>query len=216
MTFSDKRIVDLVNDSFIAVWESVAPVKVAIFDLGDGREVRGTIGGEIALYFCRPDGKVFDILPALQSPAATREAIEGALAFYRETGGTDEAIRAHHRSRLAEYQKSGQGAPSPELLATRHELKRREETSDQAPADLNTMLFSKTGIFVGAEPMVVIEPGGFAYYKRRIHEMLGQRPPRTSRDWREHLFVDVLGQKLEGGVVQYDSSSLTPLSIIEE
>ena len=30
-------IVDLINANFVAVWESVAPVKTATFDLGNGR-----------------------------------------------------------------------------------------------------------------------------------------------------------------------------------
>ena len=66
MTFSDNRVVRLLKEKFISVWTSVAPVQTATFDLGGGRSVKGTVGGEIALYFCRPDGKVFDILPALQ------------------------------------------------------------------------------------------------------------------------------------------------------
>ena len=41
------------------------------FDLGDGRTVRGTVSGEIALYFCRPDGKVFDIVPDRTVAAAS-------------------------------------------------------------------------------------------------------------------------------------------------
>jgi hypothetical protein len=216
VTFSDKPIVDLVNENFVAVWESVAPVKVAVFDLGDGREIRGTVGGEIAISFCRPDGKVFEILPALQSPAATRQAIEAALAFYEETGATDQAILDHHLREFAEYRSSGRGAPGDEMLFFQRELDSRRQTSDAATADMSTMIFSKTGFVADAEPVVVVEPGGFDYYRRQVHEMLAVQPPRTSHEWRERLFVDILRQKLEGGIVEYDSSSLAPLSIIEE
>ena len=54
MTFSEKKVVDLINKEFVPVWESVAPVTVATYKLDEEREVKGTINGEIALYFCRP------------------------------------------------------------------------------------------------------------------------------------------------------------------
>lgn len=107
MTFSDTRIVSFVKENFVPVWESVAPVTTVIYDLGDGESVKATTGGEIALYFCRPDGKVFDILPGLQSPKTTYEAMKHALAFYQETGATDEAILAYHQERLAKLAKKG-------------------------------------------------------------------------------------------------------------
>ena len=114
MTFSDSRVVQLVKDSFVAAWESVAPVSIGVFDLGDGRTVRGVMSGEIAIYFCRPDGKVFDILPALQSPHVTYWAIRNALDFYRETGAAEEAIVRYHREQLSAMTASGSGRPSPE------------------------------------------------------------------------------------------------------
>ena len=73
----------LMND-FIPVWESVAPVRTVTFDLGEGRKLKGSVSGEIAIYFCDTDGKVFDILPALQSPAATLVAMKEAKRFYGE------------------------------------------------------------------------------------------------------------------------------------
>src|SRR3712207_286240 len=93
----------------IPVWETAAPVQVAVFDLGDGKTVKGTVGGEIAIYFCRPDGKVFDILPALQSPKRTLEAIREALAFYDRTGAADAAIGAYHRERATLMMLQGAG-----------------------------------------------------------------------------------------------------------
>ena len=216
MTFSDQKIVDLVNENFVALWESVAPVKVAIFDLGNGRKIRGTVGGEIALYFCRPDGKVFDILPALHSPAATRDAIENALAFYQRTGATDEAIAEYHQAQLAYFDGEGLGVPTPEMFAHQEELAARQRTSDPATADLSEMLFSKTAAIVDSEPIVVVEPGGFHYYKRRVHDLLAYDTPRDHRAWREPLFVGILNQPLVGGVVEYNSDSLAPLTIIED
>ncbi len=100
MTFSDSRIVKLLQDEFIPVWESVSPVREVTFDLGEGRSVSGTVGGEIAIYFCTPEGYVFDILPALQSPVATKQAMEVAVAFYRSSKDTLKRIK------IAEVDKS--------------------------------------------------------------------------------------------------------------
>ena len=88
MTFSDSRIVKLLSDDFIPVWEAVAPVREVTFDLGDGRSVSGAVGGEIVIYFCTPEGKVFDVLPALQSPAATRLAMKRALEFHKKNNNS--------------------------------------------------------------------------------------------------------------------------------
>ncbi len=65
----------MLKEDFIPVWEAVAPVRTVTFNMGEGRTLKGSVSGEIAVYFCDPRGKVFDILPALQSPAATLNAI---------------------------------------------------------------------------------------------------------------------------------------------
>jgi len=105
VTFSDSRIVKLLQDEFIPVWESVSPVREVTFDLGEGRSVSGTVGGEIAIYFCTPEGYVFDILPALQSPVATKQAMEEALAFYKTSQAklTNDSINSWHLQRMRNY-----------------------------------------------------------------------------------------------------------------
>lgn len=82
MTFSDSRISKFLQENFIVQWEAVSPVRVVKFDLGEGRSFSGTVNGEIALYFCDSNGKVFDILPALQSPTITLTRIKEANAFF--------------------------------------------------------------------------------------------------------------------------------------
>lgn len=219
MTFSDKRVVDLVQREFEAVWESVAPVKVAVFDLGDGKTVRGTVGGEIAIYFCRPDGRVFDVLPALQSPYATYHAIDKALTFYRLTGATDEAIREFHAWKFKEMTLAGQGNQSEDALLGRRELDRRMQDRDAGTRALSEMAGSKAGIGGGSgssESVVVVEPGGMDYYKRLIHQALMAGEVRTPQEWKETVFVRILGQKLVGGEFHYNSESLEPISLTDD
>ena len=45
MTFSHRRVIELIQSEFVAVWESVAPVRTATFALGDGKKITGTIDG---------------------------------------------------------------------------------------------------------------------------------------------------------------------------
>lgn len=217
MTFSDKRIVDFVSEHFIPVWESVAPVTVAVFDLGDGRTIRGTQGGEIAIYFCRPDGKVFDILPALQSPRVTLQAIREAHEFYRTTGATDEAVRLRHEQKRVEMELAEIGRPNPKADRSLARVRDRRSSKDPATRALGVMAGSKT-VMSGdlLPPMTVIEPGGLDYYRFRIHEEFVKSPLRTPDEWKEPLFVDILEQELKGGKFRYDADSLEPISIIEE
>ena len=214
MTFSDSRIIELINSNFVAVWESAAPVKTATFDLGDGRSVKGTVGGEIALFFCRPDGAVFDILPALQSPAVTRQAIEDALAFYEETGATVDATRGHHRRQLqlALAADLAPGAmPHKKTLADRS----RPGTPGGSRA-LAEMSMSKTGMVTPDESVIVIEPGGLDLYsnpiRRAFTDALTLVPPAK---WKEFVFEEVLGQKLEGGDYRFNSMRVAPFSMSE-
>ncbi|MGE3163291.1 MAG: hypothetical protein AB7O52_00110 [Planctomycetota bacterium] len=212
MTFSTRPIIDLVKQNFVAVWESAAPVTVATFDLGDGQELQGTVGGEIALYFCRPDGMVFDILPALQAPATTRRAIEDALAFYRTTGATPEAVAAYHEAkRLAGSEFDGLTWRD---FPHKQHLEYRLEGSDEGTRALSEMALSKVAMTAPTETVLVVEPGGRELYEHRLHERFAARHQLTAvDDWKTFVFEEVLGQRLDGGQFLFDSTSLAPLSV---
>jgi hypothetical protein len=215
VTFSDQRVVDLVRSRFHAVWESVAPVSIAVFDLGGGKSVRGTMGGEIALYFCRPDGKVFDVLPALHSPHVTYWAVLDALEFFDRTGATYEAIAKFHREKLAEMDAEKKGFPSEETRKWKARLRTKRSSADAGTRALGELTLSKSG-FVDPEPIVVIEPGGLLLYRRGVHEALSSSPPKTPQEWKETVFVKILEQELKGGEFRYDVDTLAPISVIEE
>lgn len=201
MTFSDSRIVKLLKNDYVPVWESVAPVREVTFDLGEGRSVKGTVGGEIALYFCTPQGMVFDILPALQSPAATRQAIENALAFYRKHHGKPgvKAIADWHRARMRKTleivwkdhpDKFRKAYPHIEKLQARQiypQAKRGEDKReayirsalDDATRDMRVMAMSKVAVMPSRknQVMTVVEPGGRGYFLWQIDRcFLGMLP----------------------------------------
>lgn len=215
MTFSDTRVVDLLHRRFIPVWETVAPVSVAVFNLGDGRSVKGTMGGEIALYFCRPDGKAFDVLPALHSPHATYWAMKRAIEFYDKTGATDEAILAHHRARLDEMVKSGAGLLTPGIARSKKAIGVRRAATDKGTEALGEMTASKSMVR-SPETVVVVEPGGLDFYKRQVHEAFLKSVPRTPDEWKHEMFEGILEMELKGGEFTYDVDTLAPINIIED
>ncbi len=216
MTFSDKRVVDLVSERMIPVWESVAPVSVAVFNLGDGRTVKGTLGGEIALYFCRPDGKVFDILPALHSPHVTYWAIKNALEFYDKTGATDEAIRAYHAEEHVAMVAAAAGVATPEAMKSIARRRGKDASADKATRDLGVMAASKTAIVSGPEPITVVEPGGLELHKRAVHEVMKTSKLMTPEQWKLYVFPHILQEELKGGEFEYNVDTLAPISIIED
>jgi hypothetical protein len=121
VTFSDRKVVDFVNERFVAAWESVAPVSVAVFDLGDGRQVRGAYGGNIALYLCDPEGRVLDILPALQTPRVTLERLVEVAAWWERLRGLEEdalerAVRERHAAETGIPVPMSAPTPEPEPL----------------------------------------------------------------------------------------------------
>lgn len=89
------------REFFVPVWESVAPVHRVSFDLGDDDMVEASVGGEIALYFCRPDGTVYDCLLGMHSRHRVRHAILEAARLYREIGDEPRRTVAEGRRRLA-------------------------------------------------------------------------------------------------------------------
>ena len=136
MTFSDQKVIDFVNANFVAVWESVAPVSIAVFDLGNGKQVRGAYNGNIALYLCDPNGRVLDILPALQTPRITLDRLVQDLALWKRAQPLDEAareraVRTHH-AEIA-------GPPAPQPIAP-------------APDPLTRMKGKSADVVVAAPP----------------------------------------------------------------
>jgi len=186
VTFSDSTIVKLINERFEVAWEAVAPVRIVNFDLGGGRSLRGTISGEMALYFCTPDGKVFDILPALHSPAATRLAMEEALAFYESVDGkvTSKACRKFHQERLDKGQNKrfpiirqdqDQVGRLISMQKTREGIQKSKDAINEAEdGATGTMrsLASKSLLPASnnTENITIVRPGGRGYYRWEVDQ----------------------------------------------
>lgn len=213
MTFSTQAIVDEINAHWVPVWESVSPVKKATFDLGNGESLSGTISGEIALFFCTPDGRTFDILPALQSPARVLAALRDARKFYEETQANESATW----QRLLAQDSAPDAIPYERARAMRDEarakLRARRKAADEATRTLSEMVFSKTLMVAEPEEITVVEPGGLELYAGMIREMLIFNLYREPMEYRDQLFVDIFDQPLEGGHYVFGPESLEPLSV---
>ena len=197
MTFSDSRVVSFINENFVPVWESASAARWVKFDLGEGRNVKGIATGEIALYFCDSSGHVFDVLPALQSPAQTLAAMKEAAEFFTVNKGelSEERVKSFHRKRMGEIgdlnlteakleqflkressEQNAQGesdAASLTLQKSESGMKAREnrisEAIDEATEDLRHLAFSKAFVSLPVgTPLLVVEPGGKDYYRWEV------------------------------------------------
>lgn len=198
MTFSDSRVVDFINENFIPTWETASAARWVKFELGDGRSVEGIATGEIALYFCDAQGHVFDILPALQSPAHTLAAMETASAFFKESKGEfdDKTLQQFHKARMkqiaehstfdkkisSEWPSSSfpsEPATPQALQQSKTGMKTREErineSVDAATRDLRYLAFSKSFMpMPDTSSLIVVEPGGMDYYRWEVGRRFNQ------------------------------------------
>lgn len=210
MTFSDKKVVEFVNRHFIPVWESVAPVSVAVFDLGDGKVVRGAYGGNIALYVCDVKGRVLDILPALHPPATTLRWLEGSRALFESTrglgdGDLERLVASYHAAK----------ATNPEIKPERirRELMAEMARKSSAPvrrvkprdAEALDRMVGKAMARVERSDeeaetgrILVVVAGGLKTYTSQIHAFLSQSGLKTPEECKRFVFETVLGEKLEG------------------
>jgi hypothetical protein len=114
----------------------------------------------------------------------------------------------------------GAGHVTPEAAAAHARRDAHMSDPEAATRALAEMSMSKTAVLFPAEPVVVVEPGGLARYRRAVHERFvrGDPAPRTPDAWKRELFEDVLGQDLDdpGGERLYDPDSLEPMSLLPE
>lgn len=199
MTFSDKTIVNYVKKNFVPAWESVAPTRVTTFDLGGGKTVTGINNGEIALYVCRSDGKVIDILPGLRSPQETLDFLRNAKADLERTGGDEAAVRANHRRLL----KAAGGVPLSLPVLRAQPAERRDATDE-----LRNM--AKKSVFVApTERGMVVQPKRPGELRAAIHFNMAANSLKTPDNWKIYVFETLMNEPLKGGGKRFAPASLT-------
>ena len=102
MLFSQPELAAYMGESFECAWESIRDVPRVTIDLGEGRVVERTAGGNVMTWFCLPDGRAFDAQPGLLDETGYRLALEGAITWSRalrldsDTLSEDERVERAH------------------------------------------------------------------------------------------------------------------------
>ena len=99
LLYPDPQLRAVLHDQVICFWSSERAVPQVTIDLGDGRRLHTTLGGNSVHYLLDSDGQVLDALPGLYAPAAFLTQLRAGLQLYA-------AVRAHPARRaglLADY-----------------------------------------------------------------------------------------------------------------
>jgi hypothetical protein len=173
--FAKPSVIEAVSRDYVAAWESVAPLNVDDFDLGDGTTIRAAWGGNIAMYMCTPEGKVLDVLPGLHDPTTV----------VRELGAAKKLVALP-----AEGLRELHGRLAGDLVLAAGAIVERPRLAEIA---------RKSVVFAPAEPrkrVDIIVPGGYEHYKRRAHALLAERALATPGEMTREVYEVVLGEPL--------------------
>ena len=95
MTLSDPEVIKLLSTEVIPVWESVGPVPKVTIELGNGRKLERTLGGNIITYIVSADGEVYDAYPGVYTPLDYLTEIQKTLNFVKQTPEPSKIILWH-------------------------------------------------------------------------------------------------------------------------
>ncbi len=95
MTLSDPEVIKLLSTEVIPVWESVGPVPKVTIELGNGRKLERTLGGNIITYIVSADGAVYDAYPGVYTPWDYLTEIQKTLNFVKQTPEPSKIISWH-------------------------------------------------------------------------------------------------------------------------
>lgn len=238
MTFSDESVARFVNKNFVAAWESVAPVSLATFDLGNGKKLTGAYGGNIALYLCDSKGRVLDVLPALQTPTVTLRWLKQSWELvWRmkeiESDSRESALASFHARRadqpdlkpervtdplvrvLSKTGEASDGALKPRKAPLEEMAGKCMAVPKFKPPQEGPRKMGKADPVEGGKILVVVA-GGLTPYTRQIDRFLGEGPLRTPEQCKKHVFETVLGEKLEGRKDVFVTDEPTSIAIPDE
>ena len=94
LLYPDPQLRAVLRDQVICYWSSERAVPQVTIDLGDGRRLHTTLGGNSVHYLLDSDGQVLDALPGLYAPAAFLAQLRGGMQLCA-------ALRAHPAQRAA-------------------------------------------------------------------------------------------------------------------
>ena len=172
MTFSDRTIADYLNRTFESAWINVRPVPIVEAHHPDGRVEETSFNGNVLTHFCTPDGRVFDILPGVVSPAETlsRARLASELwELFRESDDQAATVAQYHDA-LAEGTVPRDPIAAKRVVA--HDRVRR--TLDAPSVFVDTTRHNRT------------------YRYPRVHRLLARRPLATFEQIKKEAYRDIL------------------------
>lgn len=102
VTLSNPEVIKFLTNEVFPYWESVGPVPKVTIELGDGRVLKRTLGGNVVTYLLSSQGYVYDAFPGVYIPEH----------YLAEIGKTMEMIKngsnilSWHRQELASIVKT--------------------------------------------------------------------------------------------------------------
>jgi hypothetical protein len=102
VTLSNPEVIQFLTNEVIPYWESVGPVPKVTIELGDGRIIRRTLGGNIVTYLLSANGDVYDALPGVYTPEDYLAEIHKTMNAIK----SDSNILSWHQQQLASLTKS--------------------------------------------------------------------------------------------------------------
>jgi hypothetical protein len=201
--FSNPDVAKFVRENFVAAWESVRPVPTVEIDFGNGTKLKRTVNGNIATYICAPDGRVLDIIPGLNQPAAYLQDLKDAMALYQAAQRDfDKVVIDFHKTNITtptryeikvpDYSKSGIERPikvaiDPKLDDRR--AARRDDTVDPG----KSMVETKMKRTLTDDEMLLAADTELNHKERKpmIHRMLAEKIVKPAEIFKR-LYKDVL------------------------
>jgi hypothetical protein len=68
VTLSNPEVINFLTNDVVPYWESVGPVPKVTIELGDGRVIKRTLGGNVVTYLLSSEGNVYDAFPGVYTP----------------------------------------------------------------------------------------------------------------------------------------------------
>lgn len=207
MIFSNRSIARFLGDNFECAWQNVRDVPRVEIDFGNGRRLVRTLTGNIATYYCLPDGRIFDLLPGLVSAEEFQQRSRLALLLHGQiarhgAAKQEELVRAYHRTMAA-------------LETARPERLKREALSRRM-ADMSKklvegaierrlvadMLDAHARARSGSSDSTRSRLARDTEYNRKhrygaVHRMLARRTPARPATITRSLFKEILGVDLQ-------------------
>ncbi len=140
VTLSNPEVIKFLTNEVVPYWESVGPVPKVTIELGDGRVIKRTLGGNVVTYLLASEGDVYDAFPGVYTPEHYLSEIRNTIQAIK----SDSDILSWHRQELAAAAKTeemritvSKAVVESPLLKALGGNKTSEQTKDPATAFQN-------------------------------------------------------------------------------